>query len=304
MITLILFGISIEFLFKKNFKYIILIWIALSLVYFMVLFIRTDFYESYLFLTSYLLEISLSLDNILVFLLIFTQFSISFEHQEKLVAIGSYSAIVLRFLFVYAGIELLNVFELGTIILSLLVLFSAFELAREEFNNEKEKEESNIIKFFKKYLKTDFSNNEFSFFVKKNGKIVPTKYLLVIFVIEISDIIFAFDSIPAIILITKNELIAYSSTIFGTLIIRSLYFNVNRSLSSIKHIEGFLAIGLGYIGISSLINSINKFIKTVYIPEYISVIVVVLIIAFGLLYSFLNNRMRTSKQTPSQGPGD
>lgn len=294
MITLILFGISIEFLFKKNFKYLILIWIFLSFFYFAILFITTNFYDSYLFLTSYLLEISLSLDNILVFLLIFTQFSISFEYQEKLVAIGSYSAIILRFLFVYVGIELMKVFEYGTIVLSLLVLFSAFELAKEETKkkDEKESEESSIINFFKKYLKTDFNNNEFSFFIKKNGKIFPTKYFVVILVIEVSDIIFAFDSIPAIILITKNELIAFSSTIFGTLIIRSLYMNVNKSLSSIKHIEGFLAFGLGYIGISSLLNSLSKFVKIIFIPEYISVIVIILIIFFGLLYSFLTNKVR------------
>jgi len=286
---MLVFGISLEFLFKKNFKYLIFIWILLSIFFIFLLYFGLGPRDSCLYLVSYLLEISLSIDNILVFLLIFKQFSISFESQEKVVAIGSYSALIFRFLFVFAGIKLIDIFNLGSVILSLLVLFSAYELGKNEVKNESE--ESRLISFFKKKMKADFSNEKFSFFIKKDGKIYPTKYFFVILAIEASDIIFAFDSIPAIVLLTKNEIIAYSSTIFGTMMIRSIYFNVNKSLINLKHIDGFLAVGLGYIGIASLINSISKSLNLNYfIPEYISIIIIIFIIVLALLYSFLLNK--------------
>ncbi|WP_292319994.1 hypothetical protein [Caldisphaera sp.] len=290
LLAILLFGISIEFLFKKDFKYLILIWVSLSMFFLLLLYLNYGFHSSYLYLASYLLEVSLSLDNILVFLLIFKQFSISFEFQERIVAIGSYSALIFRFFFVFAGIKLIDIFSFGSILLSLIVLFSAYELGKNEIRNENE--ESRFVLFLKKrFFKDELLNEKFSFFIRKNGKIYPTKYFLVILAIEVTDLIFAFDSIPAIVLLTRNEIIAYSSTIFGTMIIRSIYFNVNKSLINLKHIDGFLAIGLSYIGISSLINSISKFLDiNIFIPEYISIIVIIFIIVLALLYSFLLNK--------------
>ncbi|MDP8003446.1 MAG: TerC family protein [Caldisphaera sp.] len=291
LFILLIIGVSLEFFIKNN-RFKLFLWLLLAFFFFSIISIF-NFNDGFIFISAYLLEISLSLDNIMIFLLIFKEFEIS--NQEKALIIGSYSAVLLRFLFVYVGITILNSLEVGSLILSSLVIFSAVYLGKNEINkirNKKEKEKNTLLQSITKILKINYSQNEDRLFIKKDRKTIPTKLLIAIIAIEIADIIFATDSVPAIILLTKSEILAYSSTIFGTMIIRSIYFNINKSLSNIPHIEGFLSIGLGYLGVASILSFLYKYTKGYYgfhIPNFVDALVTILIITIGMLFSYLRS---------------
>lgn len=202
------------------------------------------------FLTSYIVERALSVDNLFVFLLVFKSFSIPPRLRHKVLFWGVLGAIIMRALFITGGIALVSYFSFILYLFGLFLIFTGFKLAfygDEKFNPEK----NPIILWIKKWIPVDTSNKDQFFTKKRNGWMITPLFLALV-AVEISDVIFAIDSIPAVLGITTDPLIVYTSNIFAILGLRSLYFVLERSLDYFHYLHYALASILCFIGFKML----------------------------------------------------
>lgn len=203
------------------------------------------------FLTSYVVERALSVDNLFVFLLVFKAFSIPPRLRHKVLFWGVLGAIVMRALFITGGIALVGYFSFILYFFGLFLIFTGFKLAfygDEKFNPEK----NPIILWIKKWIPIDTSNKDQFFTRKRNGWMITPLFLALV-AVEISDVIFAIDSIPAVLGITTDPMIVYTSNIFAILGLRSLYFVLERSLDYFHYLHYALAAILCFIGFKMLL---------------------------------------------------
>lgn len=204
------------------------------------------------FLTSYLVEKALSVDNLFVFLVIFKTFQIPSELRHKVLFWGVVGAIVMRALFILGGIALVSHFSFVFYIFGLFLIYTAYKLA---FQHEEElhPDQNLILSSIKKWIPLNTTIKSDHFFIKKEGKWFATNLFLALLAVEISDLVFALDSIPAVLGITTNLMIVFTSNIFAILGLRSLYFALEKTLDLFQHLHYGLAAILAFIGIKMLI---------------------------------------------------
>jgi len=207
------------------------------------------------FLAAYLIEYALSIDNLFVFLVIFKYFKCTTENQERVLNVGLVTAAVLRFAFLFLGSELLETFAPAILFFGALLLYSSYSIlsqwGSDEGDEEEEEEDlsqNQIVKVVRSFLTVSPDYDGQRFFTAVDGKQVATPLLLVLLVIELSDIVFATDSVPAVLGTTQDLVIAYSSNLFAILGLRSLYFLLADSLDRFKYIEPAIGAVLGFIG--------------------------------------------------------
>jgi tellurite resistance protein TerC len=233
------------------------------------------------FLAGYIIEESLSVDNLFVFLMLFTYFKIAPRIQRKVLNYGIIGVIVLRGLMIFAGIGLLNRFEFLMYIFGAIVLYSAFRLF---FGSEKEfdAEKSTIIKWTRKFIPItkEFHGNKF--FIRREGRRFATPLFVVLVVVEFTDFLFAFDSIPAIFAVTREPLIIYGSNILAVLGLRSLYFLLERMQKAFRFVEKGVAIILLFVGAKMIA---PLFWKDFEISTLASLIVIISILIVSILLS-------------------
>jgi tellurite resistance protein TerC len=217
-------------------------WIALSLAFNYGVYLQLGKDTALKFLTGYIIEKSLSMDNLFVFLLIFTYFGIPAEYQHKILFWGILGALLFRALFIAAGVTLIQTIAWTIYVLGAFLLFTGVRLA---FGKEREfHPEKNIgIKVFKRFMPVTTDYNSGHFFLLKEGRRYATPMLVALIVLETTDIIFATDSIPAILGITVDPFTVYSSNIFAILGLRAMYF----VLAGVMRLFRFLNYGLAFI---------------------------------------------------------
>jgi tellurite resistance protein TerC len=237
------------------------------------------------FLTGYIIERSLSFDNLFVFLLIFEVMHIKPENQPHVLKWGILSAIVFRIVFIVAGVGLVNLFEPIIYIFGLILLYAAYKMA---FGGEQkiDVEHNLLVRLAKRYMNLDTEYKGKKFFISKNGKRYATTIFLVFLLIESSDIVFAVDSIPAIIAITKDTFIIISSNIFAILGLRALYF----ALAALAEIFAFLKYGVAlilfYVGMKMLTADLY------HIPTEYSLAIILLILTVSILLSLFYKKKK------------
>lgn len=204
------------------------------------------------FFTGYLLEKLLSLDNMFVFIIIFNFFNIIPRHQHRILFWGILGAIVFRLLLILLGIKLIQTFDWILYFFGALLLYSSYKIFRER-NKPAVVETNAIITWAKKWIPLRDNYKGRRFFLFREGRWVATPALLVLFTIEVSDIVFAIDSIPAIFAITLDPFIVFTSNIFAILGLRSLYFLIAHILPRFYYLQHALAAILGFIGIKLLL---------------------------------------------------
>lgn len=203
------------------------------------------------FLTGYIIERTLSFDNLFVFLLIFEVMRIKPENQPHVLKWGILSAIIFRIIFIVAGVGLVNLFEPIIYVFGVILLYAAYKMA---FGGEQkiDVEHNWLVRLAKKYMNLDTDYQGKKFFITKEGKKFATTIFITFLLIESSDIVFAVDSIPAIIAITKDTFIIISSNIFAILGLRALYF----ALAALSEIFAYLKYGVAlilfYVGVKML----------------------------------------------------
>jgi len=265
------------------------VWISTALLFsvFLYFYLEEGHVKSIEFLTGYLIEYSLSVDNLFVFLMIFTVMGVPKANQPHILKWGILSAVVFRIIFILLGVGLINMFHPVIYLFGLILIYAAYKMMRDK--QEKIDYENNyLIKFMRKHFNIHTSFEKNKFFIRKNGKLFVTSLFLTLVLIESSDIIFAVDSIPAVISITKDPFIIITSNIFAILGLRSLYF----ALSGLVDLFHYLKYGVGlillFVGIKMLLSEI--FI----IPTSISLGVIVFLLAASIILSLIIRKDKTS----------
>ena len=226
-----------------------MIWILAAAGYGIFIFITFGNDKGLEFITAYIMEESMSIDNLFVFIIIFSLFAIPDEYQHKALFYGIFGAVIFRLLFMLIGVELMK-FHFVMYIFGALLAYAALKTL---FAKEEEEGKSKIAEFMSKHLKTSPTLDGNKFFTKIDGKKVATPLLLCVIVIEFSDLVFALDSIPAVLALSNDLLVIYTSNIFAILGLRSLYFAIKGGLSSLKYLKYGLGIILMFIAAKLLL---------------------------------------------------
>jgi tellurite resistance protein TerC len=207
------------------------------------------------FFTGYLIEICLSVDNVFVFIVVFTYFKVPPRHQHRVLFWGIVGAAVMRLLFIFAGISLLERFHWLIYVFGAFLVITGIKMAlpkKEELDPEK-----NIaVRLFRKFFAVTPKYVEGQFFAIHHGKKMATPLFIVLLVIETTDVAFALDSIPAVLAITSDPFIVFTSNIFAILGLRSLYFALSGVMGLFRYLGLGLSFILAFIGVKMLISSI------------------------------------------------
>jgi len=232
------------------------------------------------YVTGYLIELSLSIDNVFVIAVIFSAFNIPAIYQHRVLFWGILGAIVFRALMIFFGVTLINKFEWIIYVFGLFLLYTAYKMLRSDEINYDPKT-SIVFRWVKKLypLTTTLQGNRF--FLRRMGIKAATPLFVALIVIELTDILFALDSIPAILAITSDPFIVFSSNIMAILGLRSMYFLVSRMLSKFRFINYSLVVILSFVGLKMLLSDY------VHPEEWVSLMVIVVSLATGILTSLL-----------------
>ena len=231
------------------------------------------------FFTAYVIEYSLSVDNMFVFLMIFSYFNIPKKYQPKILTWGILGAVFMRLIMIFAGVALIERFHWVIYVFGLVLVYAAFKMY---FQSEEkiEPEKNPILKLLSKFLPFDTKTETSDFFLRK-GKLYATTMFATLIVIESTDLVFAVDSIPAVLAISTDKLIVYTSNVFAVVGLRSLYFLLAYISDYFRYLKKGVSIVLLYVGIKMLISGVYK------ISPISSLVVVLGILAGSILLSLL-----------------
>lgn len=232
------------------------------------------------FFTGYLIEYSLSVDNIFVFIIILTYFSVSPAHQHRVLFWGILGALIMRGTFIATGALLLQLFHWVIYVFGAFLVFTGFKMITNE-ETSVHPEDNPVIKVLRRVMPvtTDFDGQRF--FIKRNGKWAATPLFVVLLVIESTDLIFAVDSVPAIFAVSEDPFIVYTSNVFAILGLRSLYFLLAGVMDIFIYLRYGLGVVLGFVGVKMLLADIYK------IPIGLSLAAVAGILAISIIASLL-----------------
>ena len=209
---------------------------------------------------SYLVELSLSVDNVFVFIVVFAFFKVPAEQQHRVLFWGIVGAAVMRAVFILAGIQLIERFEWVLAVFGVFLIFTGIKLAWPSGRKEPVNPERNIVvRLFKKHFRVSENYDGARFFTVENGRRVATPLFVTLLVIETTDVVFAVDSIPAVLGITKEPFIAFTSNIFAIIGLRSLYFALNGVMGKLRFLSVGLAVILAFIGVKMIVESRDWF---------------------------------------------
>jgi tellurite resistance protein TerC len=280
---------------KRAFEWTI-IWISLAAVFAAIIYLTLGYEETLLFVTGYAIEKSLSVDNMFIFLIIFSSLAIPHVYQHKVLMAGILSAIIMRIALILAGISLLESFHWMIYIFGGLLLFTAIRMLmqkKEEQDKKKMAIEKNIaVRVMKKFVPISFELNNDKFFLRKNNShkvLYATPMLVALVIVEMTDLVFALDSIPAILAITTDSFIVITSNIFAILGLRSLYFLLAGMMEKFYYLKSGLAMILFFIGCKMIVSEFFE------IPIAVSLTVIFGILAAALLLSFIRIRQQQTK---------
>ena len=230
------------------------------------------------FLTGYLIEESLSVDNLFVFIMIFSYFHVSRTYQPKILKWGIIGALVMRALFIFVGIELFERFHWMIYLFGGLLIVTGIKMA---FGGEEkiDPEKNLLVRLTRKFVPITKRSYGDRFFIRRRGVLAATPLLLTLLVVESSDVIFAIDSIPAILAVTRDPFIVYTSNIFAIMGLRSLFYLLSSVMEMFTHLKLGVSIILAFIGIKMLLSSVYP------IPIYFSLGVIVGVLAITIITS-------------------
>jgi len=255
------------------------VWISVALLFNAFVFFEFGKTRALEFLTGYVIEYSLSIDNIFVFILIFTYFAVPAIYQHKVLFWGILGALILRGIFIFAGVALITRFTWIVIIFGGFLVFTGIKmLFQAEIQLEPEK--NPVVRFFKKFLPVTGELHGNRLFVRKNKLLYATPLFMVLIIIDVSDLIFAVDSIPAVLAISHNSFIVYTSNIFAILGLRSLYFAINGIIGYFRYLKTGVAFVLTFVGIKMLTSFFH-----IEIPILLSLGIIIFILLVSILAS-------------------
>jgi tellurite resistance protein TerC len=259
------------------------VWMCLALIFNFLIYYWFGEPKAIEFLTGYLIEKSLSIDNIFVFVLVFGYFQIPAIYQHKVLFWGILGALLMRVIFIFAGVALIEKFHWTIYLFGVFLIYTGYKMLSEK-DKKMEPEKNPLIVFVRKFMPVSSHLEGGKFFVTQNGKRAATPLFLVLVVIETTDLIFAVDSIPAILAITQDHFIVYTSNVFAILGLRSLYFALAHVVHRFVYLSTGLAAILMFVGLKMVFADIFK------LPTFISLLTIGVIITISIVLSLLKTK--------------
>ena len=255
-------------------------WIALALLFNLGVYFWRGPVTALEFLTGYLLEKSLSVDNLFVFLLIFTYFRVPPLHQHKVLFWGILGALIMRAIFILTGVALIQKFHWIIYVFGAFLIFTGIKMVTRQ-EEEIHPERNPVLRLFRRLMPVTDNYEGGRFFVKHGGRLMATPLFIVVLVVETTDVVFAVDSIPAILAITLDPFIVYTSNVFAILGLRALYFALAGVMQLFHYLSYGLAAVLVFVGVKMLLADIYK------IPIGIALGVVAGVLALSVIGSII-----------------
>jgi tellurite resistance protein TerC len=261
-------------------------WVALSLVFAVVVGVTLGANAGVEFTTAWLLEKSLSVDNLFVFALIFGYFNVPREYQHRVLFYGVLGALVFRGIFLAAGVAIVTKFTAVLFVFAAVLLYSAYKLLKDD-DDSYDPGSSVAVRMVRKFVPVQDEYAGTKFFVKQMGKRVATPLLVVVVAIEAADLVFAVDSVPAVLAVSDDPFIVYSSNAFAILGLRALYFLLAGLLAKFHYLSKGLAIILAFIGVKLVLQAGHKVISTSIpeIPSLVSLGVIIVVLTGSIILS-------------------
>jgi tellurite resistance protein TerC len=238
------------------------------------------------YITGYLIELSLSIDNIFVIAIIFSAFKIPQKYQHRVLFWGILGAIFFRGLMIYFGVLIINKFAWTTYLFGAFLIFTAVKMLLTGEDDQFEPKKSFVYKALKKIMPISNHIDSEHFFVKRRHITAATPLFVALVVIEVMDVVFAVDSVPAILAITNDPFLVFSSNIFAILGLRSMYFFLANMLEKFSYLEYSLIVILTFVGLKMILKDF------VAIKEWISLAVIALALLSGVIFSLYKNRSK------------
>lgn len=262
-----------------------IVWIIMALIFSGVIYMWHGQEDFMLFLTGYVIEKSLSVDNLFVFLLIFSYFKTPGQYQHKVLFYGILGALLMRAFFIWAGIALITKFTWVIYLFGGFLIFSGIKMLFPH-GDEESLENSAVIKGIKKIFPTSHEFDGDKFFTVKNGKKMITPLFVTLIFVEFSDVVFAVDSIPAIIGITSDPFLVFTSNVFAILGLRSLYFALKGFADIFEHLKYGLSIILIFIGVKMCISHFY------HVPVAVTMCVIFGVLTISVITSLISNKRK------------
>jgi tellurite resistance protein TerC len=246
------------------------------------------------FFTGFLVEKSLSVDNLFVFLMLFQYFRVPERHTQRVLTWGIVSALVLRGGMIAVGVAAVLRFRWVLLIFAFILILSAYKMLGED-DDETELSENYVMRIARYLVDASDEYDGDKFFTRVGGKRRATPMLVVLICIELSDVIFAVDSIPAVLGITQDPFIVYTSNAFALLALRSLYLLLSRSLQQLHYLRHAVALILGFVGMKMILDFVH-----IEISSSLSLAVILSLLAGGTIASIIRNNSRKANGPGSQ----
>lgn len=272
-----------------------LFWVSLALGFFVFMWIEEGQKSALEYLSAYLMEWSLSIDNIFVFILIFTAFAVKEKFYGRVLLIGILMAIVFRIIFITVGVVLVEKFSWILYLFGVFLVFTGYKMFTANEDEEFNPQESKVYKFLKKFVPLADHDGNGKYIIKQNGKPVYTTLFVVVIMLAAIDLVFALDSIPAVMGISQDKLVIYTSNIFAVLGLRSLFFLLRGAVSKFDYLQQGIAIVLIFIGVKMLAEHYISPYVTKEAQTFISLGVIVACITGSILYSIYHQKKGTPK---------
>jgi tellurite resistance protein TerC len=263
-------------------------WVFLSLLFAVFIYFWRGPTSTMEYLAGYLVEKSLSADNVFVFILIFSYFQIPKLYQHKVLFWGVVGALVMRAIFIFAGISLVAKFHWLLYILGAFLVYLGIKIIFKQ-ETEIHPEKNPVFRIAKKFIPLTDNYEGGNFFIKRNGVYLATPLFIALLVVETTDIVFAIDSIPAVMAITLDPFIIYSSNVFAILGLRALYFALAGLMPLFKYLHYGIGLILAFVGLKMLASAFYK------IPVGVSLVVIGVILVLSLLLSLIGPQKNGEK---------
>ena len=262
-------------------------WVGLAMLFFGFLWYEDGHKIALEYVSAYLMEWSLSIDNIFVFILIFTFFKVKAEFYGRVLLIGILTAIFLRIIFITVGIALVAKFHWLLYVFGAILVYTGVSMFFAKHEEQMDVEDNGVYRFLKRFLPLTGGDGGGKFSLMVDGKRRFTTLFVVVVLLATTDIVFAVDSIPAVFGISQEKIVIYTSNIFAVLGLRSLFFLLRGAIDRFSHLQQGIAIVLVFVGIKMLVEYFD-----VEIPVYISLLVILVCISGGIVYSIWSTRKK------------
>ena len=272
------------------------LWVLLAFAFFIFMWIEEGQKLALEYLSGYLMEWSLSIDNIFVFILIFSAFKVKEKHIPRVLLIGILTAILLRIVFITVGVALVAKFAWVLYIFGVFLLYTGYQMFIAGEESQFDPHQSKVYLFLKKYLPIGNTDGDGKFVIRDhNNKPLYTSLFVVVILLAMIDLVFALDSIPAVMGISRSSLVIYTSNIFAILGLRSLFFLLRGAVNQFEHLQQGIAIVLIFIGIKMLgEHYINQWLDK-NTQVLISLMFIIFCISGSILYSIFTAKQKLAK---------